>query len=131
MSTPSTRDTILAHRTTVREVRAFDAQIFVREMRAAEVASFQRFLTQHEDRTDVDVQCELLARTICDEQGERLFGDDEAGRLAELPMSDLRRAYKVAEALNTVTEDDVKAAEGNSEATPSSTCASASPEHSD
>ena len=122
----SIRDNILSHKPTTESLKTFGGTVYIREMAGREVASFQRWLTQHEDRNGIDISCELLVRTICDRQGTRQFQDDEAGLLADLPIQDIRRAYAVAERLNILDDQAIEDAEGNSVATPDLTQGSAS-----
>ena len=127
----SHRDQILGHRPTLQFVPTAFEGCYVREMSGSDVASFQRFLASREGEAEaVETMSELLVRTLCNADGERLFKDDEAGLVADLPTLDLHEAYRAAERLNTVTRADVEHALGNSAATARSEPASPSPANS-
>jgi hypothetical protein len=126
----SLRDHILSRKLTVEPVDAFGTTVFVREMNSAEVGGFYRWHAQAGDsRTGIDVMLAVVLRTLCDEQGTRIFADDEADKLAQISPHDLRAVYTVAARLNAIDTDDedVDRAEKNSEATPASAPASPSP----
>lgn len=108
-----TREMLLKCAPRVERVEAFGGDVFVREMRGNEVSTFQKFLTSAEAHTGIDVAAELLARTLCDEQGTRMFTDAEAHLIAQQPGGEIQRAYEVAERLNTLTEAAVVDAEKN------------------
>lgn len=67
----------------------------------------------------VNIICRLLALTICGDDGERIFGDDEMKALAEKSVRPLLRLFKVAQELNGIGEDEVEELEKNSETVPS------------
>lgn len=107
------RDDILSHTPTIEPVQAFGRTVYVREMTGHEVREFQRWISKNPEREGIDTMVTLLVRTLCDEQGNRQFEDDDTEALIGLPTRDLQAAYAAAEALNTVTNDDVEAAQGN------------------
>ena len=49
-----------------------------------------------------NVQARLLARTLCDEQGNRHFGDHEIGDIGQLEGRGLARVFRVAMRLNAL-----------------------------
>jgi hypothetical protein len=72
----------------------------------------------------------LIVRCLVDEQGKRLFTDDEVAAVGSLSASTIQKLFNKARTLNAITDDDIKELEKNSEAGPndgdSSTSASAS-----
>ncbi|MDF4024134.1 phage tail assembly chaperone [Luteibacter sp. PPL201] len=72
----------------------------------------------------------LIVRSLVDEQGRRLFSDDEVASVGSLSASTAQKLFNHARKLNAITNDDMKELEGNSDAAPSaggsSTSASAS-----
>jgi len=122
----SLREKIINRAIIIKPVEAFGETLYVKEMTGEESSSFEKWLTQNTDRSGTQISCELLARTLCDAEGNRLFSDDDAKALAKLPSPEIRRAYNAAESLNKIDEDDIEAAEGNSEGTESSTPSSLS-----
>lgn len=116
----SLRDDILASANArpIEPVEAFGTTVYVRQMTAGEVAQFYKWHQAHPDATGVDVMVAVLLRTLCDEQGNRQFKDDEADVLLALSPQDIRKAYEASAKLNAISDDDIEAAEGNSDATP-------------
>ncbi len=72
----------------------------------------------------------LVVRSLVDEQGKRLFKDDEVAAVGSLSASTMQKLFNKARRLNAISADDMKELEGNSDAAPSaggsSTSASAS-----
>ena len=74
----------------------------------------------------------LLAKCIVDENGERLFTDQDAGLLGMKNGKVLDRLYDVAARLSGLSNEEQEAMEGNSEtATATDDSSSSSPEPSD
>ena len=109
----SSRDLIMNHRT-VEAVEACGGTVYLRPMNGPETVALHQWQSNNEDRTGMDVMAQVLVRCLCDEDGNREWGDEEAGLLAEtLAAVDLRHLYEVAERMNGLTEAEVEAAEGN------------------
>lgn len=115
MSSATLKEQILAKRANVlrRVVRVpgLEAPIEVRMMTLGERI---RFLARHSSSRDPGLfAADLLAQTACDENGERLFGDDEARSLTEIVGEDLDEAIQVAVEMNGLNRDAVEDAEKN------------------
>lgn len=56
----------------------------------------------------------MLVKSIVDEDGNRLFGDEDAEELMRRPLAVINRLYKAADAVNDFAGRGVKDAEKNS-----------------
>lgn len=65
-----------------------------------------------------NVRGRLLALTLCDDEGRRLFTDDDAGQLGDLPAAPLEVIFEAASKLNALGGRSRERAEKNSEAPP-------------
>lgn len=72
----------------------------------------------------------LVVRCLVDDQGRRLFMDDEVAAIGSLSAATVQRLFNAARKLNAISDEDISELEGNSDAGPSgdnsSTSASAS-----
>lgn len=106
------------------EVPEWGGTVHVRAMTCKEKDAFEASrIRRGKDGKDVPNLANLRGRfaalVLCDEKGNRLFGDDDAGMLGDLESCGMERVLAVAQRLNGLTEESVKEAEGNSEAAPS------------
>lgn len=60
-----------------------------------------------------NIRARLMVLTACDGKGERLFTDEDAIVLGRKSSKALDRVFAVAQRLNGLSADDVKALEGN------------------
>ena len=61
----------------------------------------------------------FLVLTLCDENGDRLYGDDEAGELGGKSAVVLNRLFEAAWALNAFRNEDIEALGNDSASAPS------------
>lgn len=61
----------------------------------------------------------FLVLTLCDENGDRLYGDDEAGELGGKSAVVLNRLFEAAWALNAFRNEDIEALGNDSASDPS------------
>lgn len=66
-----------------------------------------------------NLRARLLVRSLCDEGGKRLFDDDDADALGELPASILDPLFAVAQKLSGIGKSDIAELLGNSDGAPS------------
>lgn len=66
----------------------------------------------------LDFRARFCALCIVDEQGARLFTDEEVSALGRKSAAALQRVFNEAQALNALSNKDVKELEGNSDAAP-------------
>lgn len=66
-----------------------------------------------------NLRAKLAARSIVDEDGKRVFSDEDIPALALKSALALNRVYEVAQRLSGITQEDVEELTKNSEAAPS------------
>lgn len=85
--------------------------VFVRGMSGVERDAWERSLvTGRGKRRDFNldnVRARLAVRCLCDEQGTRLFGDEDAAVLGDLRVDTLNKVFEVAQRLSGVSDQDV------------------------
>lgn len=105
------------------EVPEWGGSVIVRSMTGADRDAFEATLIVEVDgKRKVDstnMRAKLVAMTVVDENGLRLFGPDDIAALNARSAAALERVVKVAQALNGMGAEAVAAAEKNSEAAPS------------
>lgn len=85
--------------------------VYVRGMSGVERDNWERSLVvgkgRRRDYNLDNVRARLAARTICDEQGARLFSDADADTLGTIRVDCLNRIFEVAQRLSGVSDQDV------------------------
>lgn len=66
-----------------------------------------------------NLRAKLVARSIVDENGARIFSDDDITALGAKSAAALTRVYEVAQRLSGITQEDVDELTKNSETAPS------------
>lgn len=94
------------------EVPEWGGTVRVRMMTGAERDSFEDSLTQTKGKNVktnlANLRARLVARTVVDEAGKRMFTDAEAGVLGQKSAAALDRVFEAARRLNGMTEADVE-----------------------
>lgn len=90
------------------EVPEWNCTVYVRAMTGGERASFFRDYKQA-DRTDDTGKLivTLLVKTLCDDQGKRIFADNEGELLAGKSGTVLERIWSEAVKANRLAPEDV------------------------
>jgi len=98
------------------DVPEWDGQVYVRTMTGAERDAFEMALSNGGTGrvTMTNIRARLAALTVCDEKGKRLFEEGDAAALGGKSAAALDRIFAVAQRLNKIGADDVKALEKNS-----------------
>lgn len=91
-------------------VPEWGGDVFVRVMTGMERDEFEDFLIKGKAR---GARAELAARTLVDEQGQRLFTGDEIEVLGKKSAPALDRVFDAAQRLNGFSERDIKELEKN------------------
>lgn len=100
------------------ETPEWGGHVYVRTLSAAELRGYQANLKAVEDQATKDG---LMAVTImCDEQGNRIFSDDDAALLAGKNSKVLDRIAGAFAKLNAITDEQVDAIQKNSSTPPNS-----------
>jgi hypothetical protein len=82
-------------------------------------------------RNLANTRAKLVARSVVDEQGERLFTDHDVAVLGKKSAAALDRVFEVAGRLSGLSDEDIEELSGKSEAAQSGASTSSLPESSD
>lgn len=66
-----------------------------------------------------NVRAKMVATSIVDEHGERMFSDADVAALGRKSAAALQRVFEVAQRLSGLSDEDAEELAGNSEAAPS------------
>lgn len=107
-----TREEILAKRELPREeVEAWGGKVTVRALTGRERDEFEESLIG-DRKTGVanlsNVRAKLVAKTIVDSAGKRIFSDADIAELGDLDASELQKCFEVAQRLSGLTTKDVE-----------------------
>ena len=99
-------------------VPEWGGEVYVRCMTAAERDDWESSVISLEKggktKTDMrNLRAKLVARTVCDEKGERLFSDAQVKELGGKSAAALDRLYSVAARLSAITKSDEDELLGN------------------
>lgn len=103
------------------EVPEWGGVVYVRTMTGAERDEFEAGLVEIKSQgkevkstiNTQNVRARLIAVTIVDDSGERIFSAEDVEKLGQKSAAAVDRVFTVAQELNGLTEDDVKELEGN------------------
>jgi len=91
--------------------------LFLRTLTGRERDAFENgcFTQRGKDRvlTTDNIRAKLLVRSICNEQGERLFADNEAEALGNIPADILDTLFAKAQAMSGLAPTDIEELKGN------------------
>lgn len=94
------------------EVPEWNGSVYIRNMTGGERDAYEASLIKMQGKSVqanmADARAKLCAICICDEDGNRLFTDDEAKELSNKCASALDRIYEKAESLNSLKREDVE-----------------------
>lgn len=101
-------------------VKPWDGYVRVRTMTAHERDKFeQQIFTNRggkKERMD-DVRALLVSLTVVDEDGKRMFSEQDVKKLSSKSAAAMDAIFSAAQSLNAVSDNDVEDMVGNSEAT--------------
>ena len=106
------KDAILAADDLPREtvnVPEWGGEVLVRTMSGTDRDAFEASLLEKDGRME-NVRARLVALTLCDSQGDRLFDDSEIAALGRKSACALDRVFSVAQRLNGIGVEQVDAA---------------------
>jgi hypothetical protein len=101
------------HKITVPE---WGCDVFVREMTARDRDAFEVFVTKN---NGINFRAALIVRTVCDESGTLIFGEQDIKAVGEMKASTISPIANLAIRVNAIGKKDIEELEGNSPATPS------------
>ena len=93
-------------------VPEWGGEVMVRGMTGAERDAFEASLVRTRGQKTSELNLEnarakLIARTVVDEEGTRLFSDADAVALGKKSAQALQRVFEVAQRLSGLTPDDI------------------------
>jgi hypothetical protein len=98
------------------EIPEWGGEVLVRELRGRERDAFEEgSLDKQRNLKMANMRARLVAMSVIDDEGERLFTSKEALELGEKSASALNRLFEVCCRLSGITSDDVDKLEGNLE----------------
>jgi hypothetical protein len=106
------KDAILAADDLPREtvnVPEWGGEVLVRTMSGTDRDAFEASLLEKDGRME-NVRARLVALTLCDAQGDRLFDDSEIAALGRKSARALDRVFSVAQRLNGIGVEQVDTA---------------------
>ena len=101
------------------EVSEWGGSVRVRGLTGTERDAFEDSVLQGKGKNrDINLtnfRAKLVARSMVDEEGNRLFSDQEAGLLGKKSAAALQRVFDVAKRLSGMSDEDVEELTKNSE----------------
>lgn len=110
------RDAILAAARLEREtvhVPEWGGDVLVQELTAAARDDFERALVGADGRLGPNIRARLVALSVVDEDGNRLFSDADVAELAKQPAKAMDRVFSVAQRLSGLRPEDLEEAAKN------------------
>ena len=89
------------------EVPEWGLTLYVRTLSIREVGELQKLARQVDEADRVSLVPQLVCRSACDQQGNRIFGHDDAEALAEKNPAALARVADAAAKINGLAPDSV------------------------
>ena len=107
---PLTREQIESTKNAkVIKVEAFGGECCLRLMTVGDRDSYEVLLIENGGQVIPDFRSELVARTLCDEQGELLYpGKDGVEALRKLPADEIHKLWLAAKRHNAMTEEEIR-----------------------
>lgn len=98
-------------------IDGLDTPIFVRGLSGRERDGFENACFQQRGKqrvmTTENIRAKLLVRSICDDQGNRLFSDSDEAELGAIPADILDQLFTVAQKLSGLGSNDIEEIAGN------------------
>lgn len=92
------------------EVPEWGLSVYVRTMTLGEMEALQTFVDASKDDANTTAVAEMAVRIICDENGERVFGDDDADEIRAKSHKALTRIANAFTEVNGVDDEAVEKA---------------------
>ena len=112
-----TKDEILSKATLKREtvtVTELGGDVIVSEMSGAQRDAWEQTLSVRDKQGRlVNTRAKLVVATLVNDDGSRVFSDDDVDRVGGMPSSVLDRLCDVAQRLNRLRPEDVETARKN------------------
>jgi hypothetical protein len=115
MSKILTRDAILQAQDLPRElvdVPEWGGSVYVRALTGAERDAFETSIVEQRGKSTKmnlkNIRAKLVALTVVDEEGNRIFSDSDASALGKKSAAALDRVFEVAQRLSGLRPEDVE-----------------------
>lgn len=115
-----TRDAILQAQDLPTErvvVPEWNGEVLVRALTGAERDTFEQSIVEQRGKSTrmnlQNLRAKLVALTVVDEEGKRLFSDEDAKLLGQKSAAALNRIFEVAQRLSGLRPEDVEELAGN------------------
>lgn len=115
-----TRDAILQAQDLPTErvvVPEWNGEVLVRALTGAERDAFEQSIVEQRGKSTrmnlQNLRAKLVALTVVDEEGKRLFSDEDAKLLGQKSAAALNRIFEVAQRLSGLRPEDVEELAGN------------------
>lgn len=96
------------------DVPEWGGSVWVREMAAGERDQWEGTMVSRQGMERFkNLRALVVCLTVCDEDGKRLFADNEIDQVGKLPVSGIDRVFEAASKLNRLTKQDVEELEKN------------------
>ncbi len=96
------------------DVPEWDGYVFVKVMSGASRDRWELSTSRALEKPGTaNVRASLCVATVCDENGNRLFTDNQVANLGEKSSAALDRVYAVAQRLNKLSSSDIEELEKN------------------
>ena len=96
--------------------------MWVRGMNGAERDKFESGIVEMRGKEQTlnmaNVRAKLASLTLCDEEGKRLFSEQDVQALSQKSATALQRVFSVAQRLSGIGDDDVEELAGEMAANP-------------
>ena len=113
-------DDIVTEEVDLSDIKGYNGSILVRGLTGAErdawIGGLSRQVGNKVVRNTANATAKLVALCCVDDDGNRLFTDLDVVALGKKSGQALDRVFEVAQRLSGLSDDDVREAEGNSEA---------------
>lgn len=100
------------------DVPEWGGTVFIKGMTGAERDAFEATNQRNGEQNLTNVRARFLVRCIVNEEGTRIFADQDAAGLGKKSSAAISRLWDAAAELNGTSDEEQAAMEGNSETTP-------------
>lgn len=98
-------------------VPEWNGELIVRGLTGAERDAFEQSIVEQRGKSARmnlrNIRAKLVALTVVDEQGNRVFSDEDAEWLGKKSAAALNRVFEVAQRLSGLRSEDIEELQGN------------------
>lgn len=102
----------------IEPIEAFGEKLFVRELTGSERDAFEASLSNIVGKNVVpnlkNVRAKLIIKSLCTEDGSRVFEDTDLDSVGNLPAAELDKVFEVAQRLSGLKKEDIEELTKNS-----------------